>query len=95
MLVTNKVFAANKVGDVEGCDKLIGKYEKLLKIEKLSENLILFTLENLKGKKLSKSQKLAKSKKKLSKSKNLRNFDAKKKELSFLTLDTRIGFNRL
>ena len=48
-----------------------------------------------KTRKLSKSQKSAKSKKVLSKSRNLSNFDAKKNESSFLTLNTRMVLNCL
>ena len=48
-----------------------------------------------KTRKLSKSQKSAKSGKKLSKSRNLPNFDVKKNGPSFLTLNIRIAFNRL
>ena len=78
VLVPNKVFTVYKVGGVEGGDELIEKYGKLLKIGKSSESLKLFKLKNLKGEKLSKSQKLAKSGKKLSKKENLPIFDAKK-----------------
>ena len=44
---------------------------------------------------MSKFQKLAKLRKKLSKKKNLLNFNAKKTGLSFLTFDTKIVFNCL
>ena len=49
----------------------------------------------LKIKKLSKSQKSAKSRKKLLKSGNLPNFDTKKKGLNFLTLNIKMAFNYL
>ena len=44
---------------------------------------------------MSKSQNLAKSGKKLSKSRNLTNFDATEDKSKFLTSDARIAFNRL
>ena len=47
------------------------------------------------SKKLSKSQKLAKSRKKSLKSENSPNFNAKDKRPNFLTLETRVAFNRL
>ena len=50
---------------------------------------------NLKGKKLSKSQKSVKPGKKLSKSGNLPNFNAKKNISSFLTLEGRVALNYL
>ena len=49
----------------------------------------------LKTGKLSKSQKLAKSEKKMSKSRNLPNFDAKKNRPSFLIPDIKTAFNCL
>ena len=60
-----------------------------------SDELIEKCGKSLKTRKLSKSQKLAKSKKKLSKSGNLPNFVAKKNKSSFLILDTRTTFNCL
>ena len=45
--------------------------------------------------KLSKSQKSAKSKKKLSKSRNLFNFDVKENGPSFLILEARMAINHL
>ena len=65
------------------------------KTGKLSEDLKLFKLRNSEGKKLSKSQKLAKLEKKLSKDGNLSNFSIKKNESSFLTPNTRTAFNWL
>ena len=89
------MFATNEIGNIKGSDKLIRKYEKLLKIEKLSKSLKLSKLGNLKGEKLSKSQKSAKLGKKLSKSENLSNFDTKKNGPSFLTSNAKMTFNCL
>ena len=50
---------------------------------------------NLKGKKLSKSQKSVKSGKKLSKSENSPNFNATKTGSKFLTPNAKMAFNRL
>ena len=38
MLVTNQILAADEIGDVEGGDKLIQKYRKLLKTGKSSKS---------------------------------------------------------
>ena len=38
MFVANNILAANKIGDVEGNDKLIEKSKKLLKSRKLSND---------------------------------------------------------
>ena len=84
MLIVNEVLTDNEADSIEGDDKLIRKYRKLSKIGKLLESL-----------KLSKSQKSTKLKKKLSKSRKLSNFDAKKNEPSFLISDVKITFNCL
>ena len=76
------MLAANKVDGVEGGDKSIEKYGKLLKTGKLS-----------KSRKLSKSWNLAKSGKKLSKSGNSTNFNATEDGPKFLTPDARTSFN--
>ena len=55
MLVTNEVFAANKVGGIKGTDESIEKYGKL------SKGLKLFKSRNLKDKKLAKFKKPSKS----------------------------------
>ena len=38
VLVANKMFTINEINSIEGGNKLIGKCEKLLKIEKLSKS---------------------------------------------------------
>ena len=90
-----RMLVANKVGGVEGDDKLIEKYGKLSKTRKLSKGLKSSKLRNLKSEKLSKFQKSAKLKRKLSKSGNSPIFDAKKNRPSFLTPKVRAVFNRL
>ena len=95
VFVTNNMLNANKIGSIKDSNKSIEKCEKLLKTILLSKFWKLSKLKNLKGGKLFKSQKAAKSEKKLSKSRNLPNFDDKKNELSFWTLKTRVAFNRL
>ena len=100
MLVSDEVLAADKVDGVEGGDELIEKYGKLsktgilsksekLKSEKLSKS------GKSKSEKTSKSQNSAKSRKKLSKSRNSTNFDTTEDGPKFLTLDARTAFNRL
>ena len=74
------MLAANKVDDFKGGNRSKRMKPKTGKSE---------------SKKLSKSQKLAKSEKKLSKSGNLPNFDAKDHGPSFLTLKAKAAFNRL
>ena len=83
MLVIDKMIAADEFDSVESINKLIEKSGKFSKSE------------NLKSEKLSKSQKLAKSGKKLSKSRNLPNFNIKKNGPSFLNHKARVTFNRL
>ena len=95
VLVANEVCAANKVGGIDGDDELIEKYRKLLKTGKTSKGQKLSKSGNLKGIKLFKSRKLAKSKKKLLKSGNSPNFNAKDNKPSFLTPKARAVFNRL
>ena len=88
-MLSTKVLAANKVGDVgdsDGSNDGLKRVEP--KLEKLAKSLKLFKSGNLKGKKLAKF-------KKLSKSRNLPNFDAKKAGASFLTPEARSAFNRL
>ena len=82
--VSLKMSTSNKldVGEGEGGDSVGG-----MEIAKKSEKL--------KGQKLFKSQKPAKSGKNLSKSGNLLNFNAKNSEPSFLTPKTRVAFKRL
>ena len=89
ILVTNKILATNEFGSIESGDKLIRIYRKLSKTRKLLKS------GNLKCKKLSKSQKLAKLGKKLSKSGNSPNFNIKKNRPSFLIPDTKMVFNHL
>ena len=55
----------------------------------------LFKSRKSKSEKMSKSQNLAKSGKKLSKSENLTNFNATKTKPKFLIFNTRIAFNYL
>ena len=55
MLVAKSILATNKVGSIKNNNKLIGKYKKLSKTEKLLEGLKLSKSENSKGEKLSKS----------------------------------------
>ena len=38
IFVANKLFAANKIGDIENGDKSIKKYRKLSKTRKLSKS---------------------------------------------------------
>ena len=83
------MLTINEVDGIKDDNKLIEKYEKLLKTRKL------FKSENLKGKKLSKFWKLAKLGKKLSKIENLFKFDDKKNNLNFLIFKARIPFNYL
>ena len=83
LLTANKLLAVDQISSIEGGDKLIEKYGKLLKTGKTS-----------KVQKLSKSRKSAKSKK-LSKSGNSPNFNAKDSESNFLIPETREAFNRL
>ena len=75
--------------DVGSGGKEIAKKSGKLKSQNLSK------LKNLKGEKLSKSQKSAKLRKKVSKSGNSLNFGAIKARPKFLTSDTRITFNCL
>ena len=83
VLINNKLFATNKIGGVEGSDKLIEKSGKLLKTEKLLKDL-----------KLSKLGKLFKSQE-LSKIRNLPKFAAKEIGSNFLTSNARTTFNYL
>ena len=85
-LVT-KVFATNKVCDIKGDSKLKSVKPK---IEKK-----LFKFRKIKYEKLSKSQKLAKSKNKLSKSENSPHFSAKEAKPSFLIFGAKRAFNYL
>ena len=89
------MLAANEIDGIEGGDKSIEKYGKLLKIKKLSKSRKLSKLKKSKSKKTSKSQNLAKSEKKLSKNGNSTNFNTTKDRLKFLTPNARIAFNRL
>ena len=87
MFITNKIFTASMISNIEGSNKSIKKFielkiRKLFKFQKLSES------KNLKSEKSAKF-------KNLSKSKNLFKFDIKKVEPSFLIPDTKIVFNRL
>ena len=82
------MLVVNKIDDIESDNELIKKLTK-------SKTRKIFKLEKSKSKKLSKSQKLAKSEKKLSKSGNLPNFKAKKNEPSFLTSKAKIIFHHL
>ena len=79
-LLSVRVFAADKTGNVEG-----GCRSKHVKPK----------VGRSKNKKLFKSQKSAKSRKKLSETRNSPNFDAKNNELSFLTPEARAAFNCL
>ena len=65
------------------------KLRKLSKLGKLSKS------RKSKSKKMSKSQNLAKSRKKLSKGRNLTNFDIIEARSKFLTSDARRTFNCL
>ena len=78
VLITNKMFAINEVGNIKDNDKLIKKCRKLSKIGKLS-----------------KFQKSAKSENKLSKSRNLPNFDVKENDPSLFTFYARTFFKYL
>ena len=64
-------------------------------IEHTKKSEKLFQSRKLKSKKTSISRNLAKSGKKLSKSRNLTNFNATKVRSKFLTFDTKIAFNRI
>ena len=55
MLIINKVFTAHEISSIEGGDKSIKKYRKLLKTRKLLESLKSFKSRYLKRKKLFKS----------------------------------------
>ena len=89
ILITNKMFTANEVGDIKGVKELIEKSGKLSKTGKLSKS------GNSKSEKLSEFQNMAKSGKKLSKSRISPNFNAKKIGLSFLNSKARTTFNFL
>ena len=95
MFITIKVLIINKIDGIKGGVELIGKCRKLSKTRKLLKSLKLSKSRNSKDKKLFKSQNLAKLEKKLSKSENSPNFNIKENKPSFLTLNTRIIFNRL
>ena len=95
VLVTNEMLAANEIDGVESSDELIEKCGKLSKTGKLSKSQKLSKSRKLKSEKTSKSRNSAKSEKKLSKSRNLINFDAIEDVLKFLTPDARTAFNRL
>ena len=86
------MLAVNKYSSIESNNKLIKKFIELITRK-------LFKSWKLKSKKLSKSlksknKKLAKFKK-LSKRKNLFNFDIKKIKPSFLIFNARMAFNCL
>ena len=83
IFVINKMLIASEVDYIENSNKLIENFVKL-KTRKL------FKLKNL-----FKPQNLAKFGKKLSKNRNLSNFDIKKIELSFLTSNAKTTFNCL
>ena len=88
MFNANNMLTGNKVGNVEGGNKLIEKCGKLSKIRKLLKGLKLSKSGNSKGKKSVKS-------KKPSKSWNSPNFNTKKAGLSFLTPKAKSIFNCL
>ena len=83
-IVSSQVFIANEVLATNKVGDVECGDKSIKKYRKL-----------LKTKKLSKSRKSAKSKKELSKSGNLPNFNVKKNEPSFLTLDARMAFKCL
>ena len=88
MLIINKIFIVNIIGGIKSDNKLIKKFIKL-KIGKL------FKSKNLKGKKLSKSQKIAKSKKRLLKNRNLSQFNIQNTQSSFLIFNIKTIFHCL
>ena len=51
MFIANEMLATNKIGNIEGSDKSIKKYEKLLKTRKLfkSQKLAKFGIKLLKN----------------------------------------------
>ena len=79
----------NGNGKVDGFDVGKNSVKHTKKLRKLSK------LGKSKSEKMFKSRNLAKSKKKLSKSRNLTNFDATKAGLKFLTSNAKTTFNRL
>ena len=86
-----KVLTANEVGDVEGDDGSNDRSKHMMPKIGRSESQ-----KSAKSQKLSKSRKSKGEKlKKPSKSGNSPNFDAKDRELSFLTPEARSAFNRL
>ena len=79
-----QAFVANKMLAANEIDDVEGDDELIEKYEKLSKTRNLF-----------KFQKSAKSEKKISKSRNLSNFNAKKNRLSFLISNARTAFSHL
>ena len=82
--MSSQVFIINKILTTNKVDGIKGNDELIKKCGEL-----------LKIRKLSKSQKLAKLKNDLSKSRNLSNFNTKKNRSNFLISNTRIAFNCL
>ena len=78
------IFEQLKIGD-----------SKVSKFDINDSKEIVKKSRKLQSKKLFKSQKLAKSEKKLSKSGNFLNFDTKKNRSSFLTSKAKMTFNHL
>ena len=90
------VFRKNNINDEVdgfGINKNAVKYAK--KLGKSFKSKKLSKLGKLKSEKTSKSQNLAKSGKKLSKSRNSTNFNIMEARPKFLTPNTRTTFNRL
>ena len=87
-------FGRNSVEHAKKSRKL-SKSKNLSKLKQLKSEKLSKSQKLLKTGKLSKSQKSAKLGKKLSKSRNLLNFDAKKNGPSFLTLDAKTVLNHL
>ena len=83
-IMLSQILIANKILAANNVGSVESDNELIKKCGKLSKTRKLF-----------KSQKSAKLGKELSKSGNLPNFDAKKKGLNFLILDTRMTFNCL
>ena len=82
------MLITNKIDSIEGDNKLIKKFIK-------PKNKKLFKSKKSKSEKLFKSQSLAKLRKKLSKNRNLPNFNIKKTRPSFLISNTKTTFNHL
>ena len=95
ILLKRLIFKWLEIGDSKIDKFSIGDDEKIVRKSKNLKSQNLFKSGNLKGKKLSKSQKSAKSEKKLAKNGNLSNFGATKTRSKFLILNTKTIFNCL